>query len=370
MIKKLNKKVLIIGAGPVGCTAAEILSKKSFLVDIFDARNHIAGNCFDYKNKYGVLVHKYGPHYFRTNNIKIYKYLSRFTDWIPGEYFVNSFVKKNFYEFPINLNTINKFFDKKFNSTQAKNFLKKISIKKKKINFENYLLGKIGKRLYENFYKNYTIKQWGINPSLISSSVAKRIPIKFNKKQDYIIAKYKFMPKKGFTSMFKKMITHKNIKIYLNKKYFFSKNDLKKYNYIIYTGPIDSFFNYSYGKLGWRSLKFDFKSYKQKIRQHCVQINYPNDFKFTRTVEYKHVTKQKSNYTTISKEFPQSKGDPYYPLSTKKDKTTLKKYTQNIKKLEKDGIFFAGRLAEYKYINTDEAVLIGINTANKILEKG
>jgi UDP-galactopyranose mutase len=364
-----NKKVLIIGCGPVGCTVAEILSKNSFLIDIYESRRHIAGNCYDYKDRHGVLVHKYGPHYFRTNNRKIFRYLSNFTDWIPGNYIVNSFVDKNYYEFPINLNTINKFFKKKFNSQEAYKFLKKISIKNKKINFENYLLSKIGKKLYNKFYKNYTIKQWGVRPNLISASVAKRIPIKFNKNKDYIIAKYKFMPKKGFTEMFKKMITHKNIKIKLNKKYNFQEKDLNKYNYIVYTGPIDAFFKFKYGKLGWRSLKFHFSSYKKKYKQHCLQINYPNNYKFTRKVEYKYVTNQKLNYTTVSKEFPTAKGDPYYPRSTNKDKSILSIYKKKINNLSNNRIYFAGRLAEYKYINTDEAVEIGTTVAKKILDQ-
>jgi UDP-galactopyranose mutase len=363
-----SKKILIVGAGPVGCTIAEILSKKSFIVDIFDSRNHIAGNCFDFKNQFGVLVHKYGPHYFRTNNKKILKYLSKFTKWIPGKYFVSSYVDKQYYDFPINLNTINKFFKKNFTSIEAKKFLKKKSKKiNKNLNFETYLISQIGEQLYRKFYKNYTIKQWGVKPNLISASVAKRVPIKFNRNKDYIISRFKFMPKKGFTSMFKKMISHTNINIKLNKKYKYSHNDLTKYNNIVFTGPIDSFFNFKFGKLGWRSLKFNFVTYKKKYKQHCLQINYPNNYKFTRKVEYKHVTQQKTNYTTISKEYPKSKGEPYYPRSTIKDKKILKLYEEGKKYFEKKGIYFAGRLAQYKYINTDQAIEIGMSVAKRIL---
>jgi UDP-galactopyranose mutase len=363
-----NKKILIIGAGPVGCTVAETLSRNSFKIDLIDSRNHIAGNCYDFKNKFGVLIHKYGPHYFRTNNKKIFKYLSKFTKWIPGKYIVNAYVDKQFYDFPINLNTINKFFKKNFSSYQAKIFLKKISKKKKKINFENYLISKIGERLYKKFYKNYTIKQWGIKPNLINANVAKRIPIRFNSNKDYIDAEYKFMPKAGFTKMFEKMISHKNINIKLNKKYFFSILDFQRYNSIVYTGPIDAFFNFKFGKLGWRSLNFNFTTYKKKNKQHCLQINYPNNYKFTRKVEYKYVTQQRLNYTTISREYPRSKGDPYYPRSTQRDLKLLRLYKKNKIFFEKKGLYFAGRLAEYKYINTDQAVEIGLLVANKILK--
>ena len=371
MLKKLkNKKVLVIGAGPVGCTVSEVLSKKGYKIDLLESRNHIAGNCYDFINKFGVLVHKYGPHYFRTNNIKILKYLSKFTMWIPGKYIVNSYVDKKYYDFPINLNTINKFFNKNFSSKQAKQFLKKISKKNtKKINFETYLISKLGVQLYKKFYKNYTIKQWGVKPSLIDASVAKRIPIRFDKNQEYILDKYKFMPKFGFTKMFESMLSNKNISIALNKKYKFSKEHLKKYHVIVYTGPIDTFFNFKFGKLGWRSLKFNFVSYKKKYYQHCLQINYPNNHKFTRKVEYKYVTRQKSNYTTISKEYPQSNGDPYYPRSTIEDKKILKLYEKRKEYFEKKGVYFAGRLAEYKYINTDRAIEIGLDLSNKILNK-
>ena len=372
LLKKIkkDKRILIVGAGPVGCVAAEALSRKSFKVDLIESRNHIAGNCYDYKNKYGVLVHKYGPHYFRTNSKTLLNYLSNFTNWIPGDYIVNSFVNKKFYEFPINLNTINKFFNKNFSELSAKKYLKEISInsnKSKNKNFETYLKSKIGENLYNSFYKNYSIKQWGIDPKNLGISVAKRVPIRFNKEKSYINSKYKFMPKDGFTKMFSKMLLHKNIKVKLKTNYKYSVQDHKKYDFILYTGPIDTFFNYKFGHLGWRSLKFRFETFKKDYKQRCVQINYPNDFKFTRKVEYKHVTKQKSLFTTISKEYPISNGEPYYPRSTIKDKKLLKLYNKETEKFEKKGVYFAGRLAEYKYINTDEAIEIGIKIAQKIL---
>ena len=368
MIK--NKRVLVIGAGPVGCTVSEVLSKKGFKVDLIESRNHIAGNCYDFKNKFGVLVHKYGPHYFRTNNIRILRYLSKFTKWIPGKYIVNSYVDKKYYDFPINLNTINKFFKKNFSSREARQFIKNISVPTlKKSNFETYLISKLGKQIYQKFYKNYTVKQWGVKPNLINVSVAKRIPIRFDNNQEYILDKYKFMPKAGFSRMFQNMLLNKNISIKLNKKYKFAKEDLKIYNFIVYTGPIDFFFDFKFGKLGWRSLKFNFITYKKKYHQHCLQINFPNDYKFTRKVEYKYVTQQKSKYTTISKEYPQSNGDPYYPTSTQKDKKILKFYEKEKKYFEKKGVYFAGRLAEYQYINTDRAIEVGLSVADKILNR-
>jgi UDP-galactopyranose mutase len=361
---KINK-ILIVGAGPVGCTVAETLSTNKVNITIVDKRKHIAGNCYDYKNKQGILVHKYGPHYFRTDNKNIIKYLSNFTKWIKGDYFVKSYYKKELYDFPINLNTLEKFYKKKFSENSARIFLGKISkINKKQNNFEDYLKSKIGVELYDAFYKNYTKKQWGLDPRNLSTKLAKRVPLYFDRSRNYIKAKYKLMPKFGFTQMFKKMIEKKNINVKLGT--LFTSDMLSHYDLVVYTGPVDFFFKYSLGKLKWRSLDFKFTTKKKSFLQESVQINYPNDFKFTRSVEYKHVTKQKSKFTTISREFPKSDGEPYYPINTKENSILYKKYLRKIKPLIKKNIFFCGRLAEYTYINTDEAINRGLRLAKKI----
>jgi len=367
MLRKKNN-ILIVGAGPVGLVSANILSKLKQVnsICILDKRNHIGGNCFDYINKSGLLVHKYGPHYFRTNSKKILNYLSKFTEWIKGDYIVKSSVNKHLYDFPINLNTLEKFFKKKLNEKTAKKILNNEKETVDQDNFENFLISKIGRKLYENFYKNYTIKQWGIDPKKIPSSVAKRIPIRFNRKKEYVDAEYKLMPKNGYTEMFKKMITSDKIKMILKENFSKKKH---KANIVIYTGPIDLYFNYKYGKLNWRSLNFKFQTFKKKKFQNFLQINFPNDYKFTRIVEYKHVTKQKSQKTTISKEYSKKHGDPYYPINTEIDKKIYNKYYKEAKKLEKQNIFFCGRLAEYTYINTDEAIHKGMELAKKIRKK-
>lgn len=222
----------------------------------------------------------------------------------------------------------------------------------------------MGQDLYEAFYKNYTIKQWNIDPRKLSVKVAKRIPIYFDKTRSYFKSKFMIMPKNGFTKMFYNMTNSQNIFIRLNTKY--KQSMKKKFDIIIYTGPVDLFFNYKFGKLEWRSLDFKFITKKKTFLQDQVQVNYPNNYKYTRTVEYKHITKQKNKYTTISKEYPKSAGEPYYPVDTKRNNLTYKKYLNEIKKLEKRNIFFAGRLAEYTYINTDEAIYKGILLAKKI----
>ena len=361
--------VVIVGAGPVGCVLAnKFATELNLSCLIIEKRNHIAGNCYDEKNKKGVLYHKYGPHYLRFKNNKVFKYLSKYTKWIPGNYIVQSVVDKKFYPFPINLDTLEKFFNVKFKSKkEAINFLKKKRIKNKNIkSSEDLILSKLGPEIYEKFYKNYSIKQWGISPKKLSSTVAGRVPIRFNRNPYYVNEKLKFMPKNGFTHMFNKIIDNKKIKVSLNTDFFKIRNKIIYNKFLIYTGTPDRFFDYKFGKLNWRSLDFKFETFKKNLIQSSVQYNFPNDFKFTRKVEIKHVTKQKIPFTVISKEYPKSKGDPYYPIINKNNLVKFDKYKKLIKKLESKNIFFEGRLAQYRYFNTDEVIERALNLFNFI----
>ena len=359
--------VIIIGAGPVGCVLANKISTELGLnCLIIEQRKHVAGNCYDEKNNKGVLYHKYGPHYLRFKSKRIFKYLSNFTEWIPGDYIVQSYVDKILYPFPINLDTLEKFFNIKFKSkNDAINFInsKKIKIKNPK-NSEDLILSKLGSEIYEKFYKNYTIKQWGIHPRKLSSSITGRVPIRLNRDPYYVNEKLKFMPKHGFTKMFETMINNKNIKLCLNTNFFKIRNNVKFSKFMIYTGTPDKFFNFKYGKLNWRSLNFKFETYKKDFIQNSVQYNFPNDYNFTRKVEIKHVTKQKTSYTVISKEYPNSKGDPYYPIINDQNLNKFNKYKKLIDEAENQNIFFEGRLAQYKYFNTDEVIERALNLFN------
>ena len=369
---KINSDVIIVGAGPVGCVLAErIANELKFSCHIIEKRNHIAGNCYDEINSKGLLYHKYGPHYLRFKKKKIYNYLSKFTKWIPGEYIVNSIVKNTNYPIPINLDTLEQFFNKKFKSKkEAENFINSKRIKiKKPDNAEDFILSKLGKEIYEAFYKNYTIKQWGIHPKKLSKSITGRLPIRFNRNPYYVNEKLKCMPKFGFTKMFTNMIKNKNIKISCNKDFFKIRNNISFNKFMIYTGEPDKFFDYKFGKLEWRSLNFKFRNYKKNFLQSCVQYNYPNDHKYTRTVEIKHVTRQKNKYTVISKEYPSSVGDPYYPIINNKNKILFKKYEKLIREYEKKNIYFEGRLAKYKYFNTDEVIEKALFLFNRIKKK-
>ena len=355
----LESDVIIVGGGPVGCVLANKISNElNMNCLIIEKRNHIAGNCYDTHNSKGLLYHKYGPHYLRFKNKKILNYLSKFTKWIPGNYIVKSVVNGKLYPIPINLDTLEIFFKRKFKSKkEVINFIdsKRIKIKNPK-NFEEFVLSKLGKEIYENFYKNYTIKQWGIHPRKLSKDVAGRLPIRFDRNPYYVREKLRLMPKEGFTKMFSNMINNKKIKVKLKCNFFKLRKKIKFNHFMIYTGEPDRYFNFKYGKLNWRSLIFKFKNFKKKKFQKYVQYNYPNDFKYTRVVEIKHVTKQKSNYTVISKEYPTNKGDPYYPLSNKKNLKLFNKYKKLIAKEKRKHIYFEGRLAKYRYFNTDEVI--------------
>ena len=368
----IKSDVIIIGGGPVGCVLAERISSVLKLdCTIIEKRKHIAGNCYDELNSKGLLYHKYGPHYLRFKNKKTMNYLSKFTEWIPGEYIVKSSVDKKLYPFPINLDTLEMFFNCKFKSKKdVLKFLKKKQIKiKKPKNFEEFVISRLGKDIYEKFYKNYTLKQWDIHPKKLAKEIAGRLPIRFNRNPYYVKEKLRFMPKKGFTYMFYKMIKNKKIKVKLNTDFFKFRKKIKFNHFMIYTGEPDRYFDFKYGKLDWRSLIFKFQNFKRKNIQSCVQYNFPNDYKYTRTVEIKHVTKQRSNYTVISKEYPTNKGDPYYPISNQKNIKLFKKYEKLIIKEMKKNIYFEGRLAKYKYFNTDEVIESALDLFNKLKRK-
>lgn len=348
---------LIVGAGFSGIVLAERLSSIGKKIMIIDKRDHFGGNCYDYYNDAGVLVHKYGPHYFRAKSQFVVDYLSNFTEWIPHKYKVKIRIKDKLYSFPINKKTFEEFFGKKLDSEEeVEEFVE--SIRDKSItnpkNAEEQVLSKVGKDLYENFFKGYTEKQWGVEVKDLDASVTARIPIRYNEDDNYIVEGFQAMPKEGYTKMFEKMLSSENIKVDLNKSY---SEDLRNVaRKIIWTGPIDAYYNHKFGKLPYRSLKFIFTSFygKDKIQEEG-QINYPSkDVPYTRTVEIKQVTHQETPNTTISIEIPQKDGEPYYPLPTKEAKELYSKYLEESKKEE--DVYFIGRLARYKYINMDQCV--------------
>lgn len=355
MIRDLD--LIVVGTGLSGCVIAEqVANKLGWKVLIIERRSHIAGNCFDKYMENGVLVHQYGPHYFRTNNPTLIDYLSKFTSWIEGNYVVKSSFNGKLYPFPINLDTLEQFFQQSLNSSSAENLLKKeIKAFSQRANSEEFVLSCVGQRLYDAFYLNYTLKQWDKHPRELEPSVCGRIPVRFNRDNRYVEHKYQFMPAQGYTAMIQKMIDHRNIHLLLNTDY--REINLSKIPCVVYTGPVDEYFNYCYGKLPWRSLQFEYKNIEQEYVQPCVQINYPNEHDYTRSVEIKHVTGQKHPKTTIAYEYPCAQGEPYYPIPAPENRALYAKY-KALAEIEtrKKKVYFTGRLAEYAYLNMDEVI--------------
>ena len=355
MTKKYD--YLIVGTGFTGIVLAERLASLGKRILIIDKRNHFGGNCYDFYDDAGVLIHKYGPHYFRAKSKEVINYLSKFTKWLPHQYKVKVRIKDKLYSFPINKKTFEEFFNRKFKSEEeVKLFVDSIREKdiKNPENAEEQVLSKVGKEIYEAFFKDYTEKQWGCEVKDLDAFVTERIPIRYNENDNYIVEEFQAMPKEGYTKMFEKMLLNKNIDLKLNTSYSENFKDTAKK--IIWTGIIDSFYNFKFGKLPYRSLKFIFASfYNKEYIQEEGQINYlSKEVPYMRIVEIKHVTHQKSLNTTICIEFPESEGEPYYPMPTKEGKKLYKKYYGESKK-EKN-VYFAGRLGKYKYLNMDQCV--------------
>lgn len=356
--------LLIVGAGPVGCVVAEraarVLNWKSVIID---KRNHLGGNCFDTFHPSGLMIHQYGPHYFRTNKKELVDYLSEFTGWIPGKYIVKASAMGKLFPFPINLDTLEQFFGKELDAVSAEKLLgeKRIAFPNP-ANSEEFVLSRVGKELYEAFYLGYTLKQWGIHPKDLDASVCGRIPVRMNRIDTYVDHAFQILPDKGYTEMFRKMIDHPNITLLTDTNYFSARNELTPKRATLYSGPVDEYFDFKLGKLPWRSLKFDFDYKKQDFFQPCVQINYPNENQYTRTVEIKHITGQKHEGTVVSYEYPMAVGDPFYPVPAAANKSLYEKYKFLAEEeTKKNKVYFFGRLARYTYINTDEAIEMGFD---------
>lgn len=361
--------LLIVGAGPVGCVIAERAAKlRGWRSLIVDKRNHIAGNCHDRHHDSGVLIHSYGPHYFRTNNPRLYGYLSEYTDWVPGHYFVKSLVRGHLFPFPINLTTLEMFFGRKLDGESAQQLLAELAVPNATpANSEEFVLSRVGRQLYESFYLGYTEKQWGIHPSRLAASVCGRIPVRLNRDERYVDHLHQVMPAQGYTRLFERMINHPAIHVMLQTDFQRIRTAIKPKLATVYCGPVDQYFDYRFGMLGWRSLEFEFKGFEQEFVQPCVQINYPNDYDYTRSVEIKHATGQKHHHTVVSYEYPRAKGDPYYPIPSVENADLYGRYNSLAEREQaENNVYFAGRLARYRYLNMDEAMESALATFEQI----
>jgi UDP-galactopyranose mutase len=346
---------LIVGAGFAGSVLAERLASQSNKkILIVDTRNHIGGNAYDHYNEDGILVHKYGPHIFHTNSRDVFEYLSFFTEWRRYEHRVLASVDGQLVPIPINLDTINKLYGLNLTAFQLAEFFASVAEPKDYIRTsEDVVVSKVGRELYEKFFRNYTRKQWGIDPSELDKSVTARVPTRTNRDDRYFTDTYQAMPLHGYTRMFESMLAHPNIKIMLNTDYREIQNVIP-YKEMIYTGPVDGFFDYCYGKLPYRSLDFKHETLNEQVHQPQAVINYPNEHLYTRVTEFKYLTGQEHLKTSIVYEFPKAEGDPYYPVPRPENADLYKKYKALADATP--GVHFVGRLATYKYYNMDQVV--------------
>lgn len=348
-------KYVVVGAGLAGLTIAErianVLDEK---VLVIEKRNHIGGNIYDSYNEDGILIHNYGPHIFHTNDQGVYQYLSKFTKWNDFWHRVLTYVDGNLIPMPITVETINKLYHLNLDCSQVEEFLKKKAVPISEVKTsKDVALSKVGQDIYEKIFETYTKKQWGIDPAKLDTSVISRIPIRLNRDTRYFSDKYQGMPTHGYTKMCEKMAANKNIKIMLNTDYN-EIIDQVSYDTLIYTGATDDFYHQKFGKLSYRSINFVFETFDRDEYQEAPVVNYPNDYDYTRITEFKKLTWQTHNKTTICKEFPCAEGEPYYPFPTKECKEQFALYEAEMKK--ETNVIFLGRLAEYRYYNMDAVV--------------
>lgn len=353
--RNMKYKYVVVGAGLAGLTLAErIANELNEKVLVIEKRNHIGGNIYDSYNEDGILIHNYGPHIFHTNDKEVYTYLSKFTKWNDFWHRVLTYVDGNLIPMPITVETINKLYNLNLDCSQVEDFLKKQAIDIEDImTSKDVALSKVGKDIYEKIFETYTKKQWGVDPAELDTTVISRIPIRLNRDTRYFADKYQGMPTHGYTKMCEKMVQNKNIKLLLNTDYKEVIQDIS-YEILIYSGPVDDYYDYKHGKLSYRSINFVFETFDKEDYQEAPVVNYPNDYDFTRITEFKKLTWQEHKKTTTCKEFPVSEGEPYYPFPTKECKAQYALYEEDMK--NDPNTIFIGRLAEYRYYNMDAVV--------------
>lgn len=356
---------LIVGAGFAGSVLAERLASQSGKkILIIDTRAHIGGNAYDHYDAAGILVHKYGPHIFHTNSREVFEYLSHFTQWRSYEHRVLASVDGQLVPIPINLDTVNQLYGLSLTSFQVEEFFASVAERKEYIRTsEDVVVSKVGRELYEKFFRNYTRKQWGIDPSELDKSVTARVPTRTNRDGRYFTDTYQAMPLYGYTRMFEKMLSHPQIKIMLNTDYR-EIEEVIPYREMIYTGPVDEFFDYRYGKLPYRSLEFKHETHNMPVHQPVAVVNYPNEHLYTRVTEFKYLTGQEHTKTSIVYEYPRAEGDPYYPVPRPENAELYKKYKALADATR--GVHFVGRLATYKYYNMDQVVAQALTIYNQL----
>jgi UDP-galactopyranose mutase len=358
---------LIVGAGFAGSVLAERLAnERGDRVMVIDRRDHIAGNAYDRLDASGLLIHQYGPHIFHTNSRSVFDYLSRFTAWRPYEHRVLGEVDGKRVPIPINLDTINTLYGLNLTEEQLPGwFAERAEAVDEIRTSEDVVVSKVGRELYEKFFRGYTRKQWGMDPSELDKSVTARVPTRTNRDDRYFTDEFQFMPKHGYTKMFEAMLASPNIDVMLGTDYRDVKDEIP-HRRLIFTGPVDEFFDFRFGQLPYRSLRFKHVTLDQPWYQPVGTVNYPQTEDYTRISEYKHMTGQEHPKTSITYEYPAAEGDPYYPIPRPENALLFKRYERLA--LTTPNVWFVGRLATYRYYNMDQVVGQALATFRRIGE--
>ena len=364
--------ILVVGAGYAGSVVAERMAAVGRQrVLVIDRRDHIAGNAYDYHDEHGVLCHRYGPHIFHTKSEKVVHYLSRFTDWRPYEHRVLARVDAKLVPMPINRTTVNELYGLDLHTDDdMERFLRSRAEPVDYIRTsEDVVVAKVGRELYEKFFRGYTRKQWQRDPSELHSSVCARIPIRTNVDDRYFTDSFQKIPIDGYTAMFERILRHPLIDVRLGTDYWDVKDEIE-YGRLVYTGPIDVFFGRRFGELPYRSLEWELRTEPTPdggYLQPAGSINEPSeDVPYTRTTEFRHITGQiPHGHTTLAVEFPRSEGDPYYPIPNDETRALYKRYEALAAELPE--VTFVGRLARYQYLNMDQVVGQALSVAEKLL---
>ncbi|HYY55575.1 MAG TPA: UDP-galactopyranose mutase [Candidatus Dormibacteraeota bacterium] len=357
---------LIVGAGFAGSVLAERLaSQAGKRVLLIDRRDHIGGNAYDHYDEAGVLVHRYGPHIFHTNSERVFRYLSQFTEWRRYEHRVLAAVGGKLLPMPINLDTVNRLYGLSLTSDELARFFERVAepVAHARTS-EEIVVSRVGRALYETFFRGYTRKQWGLDPSELDASVAARIPVRLDRDDRYFSDTYQAMPKDGYTRMFERMLAHPNITV-LTKTEFKAARTAFAYGEVIYTGPVDEYFDHCFGKLPYRSLEFRFVTLPVERHQPVGTVNYPDEaVPYTRVTEFKHLTGQRNSRTSVVYEYPRASGDPYYPIPRPENAFLYKRYEALAQSTP--GVTFVGRLGTYRYYNMDQVVAQALATFDRI----
>lgn len=360
----------IVGAGFTGAVLAQELANAGHKINVFESRNHIAGNCYSERDeKTGVMLHQYGPHIFHTDNETVWNYVNRFSEFMPYTNRVKTTSQGRVFSLPINLHTINQYFNKTLSPAEAKAFIHSIADNtiEEPQSFEEQALKFVGKDLYEAFLKGYTIKQWGVSPTELPASILKRLPVRFNYDDNYFNHKYQGMPKEGYTLIIEALLSHENIQIHLNTA--FKAEQTKEFDHVFYTGPIDAWFNYEEGRLGYRTLDFVREDHNADY-QGCAVMNYADqDVSYTRISEHKHFAPWETHeLTVIFKEYSRECTEddiPYYPIRLVNEKAMLNLYIEKAK--EQIKVSFLGRLGTYRYLDMDVTIAEALDASQKTL---